>query len=571
MQKLLQKKKLIKQKIKEIQNNNKLQIESQNKILETIHFKKEQYLNNKQTINTINTELANQYKTLKFLKNELTNYKKQQIKQNKEQLQKQLNELKERLKNIKIQKNKEIFTTFTKIKELMKDSEQFKIFKSLLTRKYKKLKEKFKNNICNFVKIKIENKNEIEALFEGLDVLIEYENYFDENIIFDIFYENISLEFQKHFVEKSRIDKPEWFFNFLLNKISLFKNFYKYYKIRRGKKEYKTDSIFIFYEKINSLIKIKFYEISKIKSKQKINVIHHFIEEYKKYIEELENEEDKLLIDIQNKKIPNIPEINEMFFENQKEYLRQQMLKCYKLDFQKWFSCYKKIISENILMCQQLKIDYKIIKFLINEIAVFLTIFVENINFSDFEEKKTIRKIFTKIQELNSFIKIEEQELILNLLEIKNKNNSIESEMANIELSFNTDLLIKANHKIFKIIKNLQEEDVYELCHKILNFRSFTERRQTEFILEFQNIIEVYDNLNILYMKSIFDNFLIENIIFKIKLNGEYFLKFKEIFYFVKELFEDKNWNTENYIKIIGNVFDGNDLADERLKSLYKH
>lgn len=439
----------------------------------------------------------------------------------------------------------------------------------------------------------LEKPSEIQILSKNVNFVIEYEILVKESIFKEFVINKICENVIYHFLsnkETNRLDKPEWFFNYIIDKLNENKTMLSLYEhmaehvddsscgdgcsgrnsdgnsdgCSDENSDRNTDRcahnnttqnfttqnnansvIACVFERISCIIFLRFNEILKSESKQKTDLILHFFEEMKNFEETVKNEFDFEI---------TVKKVNENLLKELKNEINKKMEEIHLQSYKKWFVEYKKMLKEamnrnfydvsfNCIISQQI----------IDNIYIYCELFIKQMRFLSREEIHLLCSIFSEIENLKFFI-------------FELENNFIAENEIKIEiLQVNLESLSKFNNENLKLIKNLAKNDIKKILNSLKNFKYVPQKNLISFIVDLTQILNEYKKYLTLGYEILekcvseqIDDYLIQNIILKSSFDSNEYLEFKDFFKKVYNLFKYyKNWKTITACKCIEDIFDG--------------
>ncbi|ORD97662.1 hypothetical protein HERIO_445 [Hepatospora eriocheir] len=497
-----------------------------------------QILRNRNQLKVEFKEKLDKFKRLITLVNK---YKNNQKKLLCRQYELQLENLINQANQIEFKFDTNIFTDFDKLKVI--NSSIFPIFDQKKNEYYelqkRRLKEYILMNIIN---------NDMGDRIYNLNLLSMYENHFNEYVLFPYIKRKIELKFDYHFrgnKPTNRLDKPENMFDFFIKELGEAYDLYDIYKVAIDKEPLFEFSQII--ELVTDLANLKVSEIMNSRSLQKRSLLLHFVEEYDKFgqsINQLYNYQisiEKICLTVTNMQI---------------EFIDKRMNEIHQMSYVQWFKAYKELIKENF----QFIIKYK---FVLTDITLEDTIsfinlhskeFIDNLRFINREEIRGLCLIYSNIENLKEFISDEE-------IQIRNNHVQVPDNLIGRSL----EILSSLNSDIFKLIKNLVENDADKLIRRLHPFNYINDESKRLFIIETARVLEDYkmcENYNVIdnLLADYLDAFILENVILSIRFTSNDFLEFRTFYNKLKNVFLEKNWNSDEGCAAIEALFDGRSL-----------
>lgn len=547
MDELLKKKNKLAQKLKEHEvfesNTNKLK----ERLDDKIKILKEQITSEKQKVKLITKDIEYKESVVSSLKEKVEEYKILQTKQKRKELLSKYNFYIKKVNEIDFSVIEDFKLSFKNLNKALNKSKKYDIL-------YKKLKELHDNRsyeIIQYLKNNIEiNEKEIEKmhiLSHFISLSIEFEDFFKTNFFQDFIFQRVYQGFEYHFLEErktNRLDKPEWFLEYIIEKIIFEKKKIQLYSTMK-----KENVLYNFVLKINELVDIKINEYFKIKSSQKRSLLIHLANEIQKYQFEIKN---KLGVDLRFNNLINF------IIQEEKNLINEKMELIHLENYKKWFDEYKGMIRETFLIFVPLHELNKdlfiiIIQHVLDNIFIYNELFITQMRYINREEVQLLCLIFSELEILKKFVSEQEHEFILNL--------NIELNENNIDIT----KISKFNNDNLKLIKEISKSDIERSLKKLRNFIYISDKNVVNILIEIHNIVNEYkENLSECFflvekhLAELCDNYILNEIILKVQFDGEEYIRFNEFLRKIKDYFKTyKTWKSDTGSKCVKDIFEG--------------
>ena len=199
-----------------------------------------------------------------------------------------------------------------------------------------------KTEILQEIKKVMSDSSSLPSLIFHISFLIKYEIYFEESAFFNFIKKLIEREFEYHFMsnkESNRLDKPEWFFDFLTKKYSDMEDVLGIYQDCCKKHSIEPKNMSNIIIATQELIFRKFSELLGLESSQKRNLILHFVTQFKRFSEKINSE---FGFDLPNSQFKN------MITNVQTQHIKTSLNEIHELKYVQWFDKYKQLCTESI-------------------------------------------------------------------------------------------------------------------------------------------------------------------------------------------------------------------------------
>ncbi|KAM0675889.1 RAD50-interacting protein 1 [Gurleya vavrai] len=446
-----------------------------------------------------------------------------------------------------IKKTENFYNLNLKIKNLLESEIQNKI-----------------QDLTHKMKVNSQSSENIHHLSQNIQEIIELEITLKQDIMSFFLIKEICNDIEYHFLsnkDTNRLDKPEWFFSHLCEKLKNTNKFIIIYSSLNPEKTKKTfDSIF---SRISDFVELKFNDISKSNSKQKMSLMIHFCDELQNFKAEIFK---NFNFDIQ------CINVLDSFIKEIKNEINERMEQVHLNNYKKWFDEYEKMLRESFSVYLALydldkNLFLVVSQHIIDNIYIYCEMFIKQMRYINREEIHLLCLIFSEIENIKIFITELEQEF----------NNVHEYEN-----SLNIQKISKFNSDNLKLIKMLSKNDIDSLLKKIKNFKYLPEKVIVNFKIDLNNLLNEYKtylkkgyNLVEKNLGNTVDDFLMNCIVLKNKFESEEYFEFKEFLKNIVDCFKFyKDWKTITACKCIEDIFNGKnyeDAKDSLFNMIYKN
>lgn len=537
---------------------NKMKVDTENILLKTVEEIKEKVALHNQLVNSINT-LKKDYKSKieKFgvLKTLVKEYKKEQKESLEYEYKLQIKNIINFLNQLKFEIKPSIFRDFDSVRSTKTD--MFPILHNKKAEFFNSQKIILKSEIFKEIKNAMFDPAALPNLIFFINFIIKYEIYFEETAFFNFIKKLIQKEFEYHFMsdkESNRLDKPEWFFEFLIKKYSEMEEIFHIYHDCCKKFSLNPKSIIDIITSTQELVFKKFTELLNIESSQKRNLILHFITQFKSFSSKITSHYD---FELPNSQFKN------MISTVQMQHIRKSLSEIHELKYVQWFEKYKELCRESINYINgfgDLDLSFQL-KDVIVLILEHMRIFLENLRFINREEIKVAGFVFSELENLKIFLETEENDITtLN----QNTIDNIVSSISKIT-RFNSD--------VFKLIKNLAINDTQNTLKRISYFPFASSEAKRTVIVEINKILDdykicIYSDVIEKLVQNRVDLFLCNEILMKYKFTSQEYLEFRSFYSSIKKQFPECEWKADEICKSIDSIFEGRKLGTATFKAV---
>lgn len=583
---LLEERERLKNKIKE-----KRKLEKTAHIIENTNEKEKALQNYQRALESLQRKEEISFKCLKKLQKKVQLYKNEQIDKLRENIRESIIKYMEEINSWNVHGIKE----YKRTELIAKRANKLPNFRDEVL----KIGRKIKHDIIQRAEYKLDNfydrQDQIVDLLIILNDIRKVEILFEEEIFITTLYSKMYDEFSFHFFtqkQTNRLDKPEWYFKFLLDKLKSYKFLCKCYDrivlenqnvnvstdlisenmkniLKKNEPQKNEKSINVLINKIYSILEIKINELKKCQSNQKRNLFFHFTEEFLHFKNELKK---NYLIDL------NIIDLPENILSLQKDHIIECLHSIQTNIFSNCFKNYEKIYKENFLLAfsyvsLQNNIFNELINFITTSIIKFIDAIVDEMTFNTDEQKDTLCMIVVGLDELKNFLRIEE---CVFLEQIEGKTDCNTEILKNIHVD--TSILGKFNNQNIKLLQTVIFHDVSQILVNFIYLNAMTNQKIMKYCSMIAKIISgIFQKLGkhkIFIENHIFDkidNFIVEKIVLQNTFNSELLFVYKDFIDRIIKLSESyREWKCLMAFEHLKDIFNGVDTGDELFEQIYK-
>lgn len=510
-----------------------------------------------ESVNSLRKDYKSKVEKFGFLKSYVKQYKKEQRELLEDEYKLQIQNVINFLNQLKFDFKLSVFKDFNEIKSARTDS--FPILDAKKTEFFNFQKVILKNKILKEIKKSIQEPSLIGNLIFYINFVIKYEAYFVENAFIDFLKKSIKKEFEYHFLtdrESNRLDKPEWFFEFLIKKYADFEDVFNIYTdcCRNSNQEIKSITILI--ESTQELVFRKLTEVLSVESTQKRKLVLHFALQFKEFSKKIQSAYGYNLSSDQFKN---------MISTVQQQHIINTLSEIHETKYVQWFMKYKELCKDSISYINNFgDIDPAFeLNDVIEQILIHMRAFLENLRFVNREEIKVASFVFSELEGLKKFLETQENEMVMT------NNSCIETIASSITkiTEFNSD--------VFKLIKSLAINDIKNSLKRISYFQFSTSEAKRTTIVEINKIIDeykicVYSDIIERVIQEKIDLFLSDEILLKTKLTSNEYLEFRSFYNAIKKILVGFEWKSDEICQSIDSVFEGKMLNSQIFKAMKK-
>lgn len=518
------------------------------------------------TIAALKKDYKENLKSFSNFKNLIKEYKTEQKKRIEIEFYKKIKEVVSEINLLQIEFKLSVFKVFDKIKSA--ETDLFPILESKKRAFLKFHKNWLKKEIFDKIASAVTEKSKINDLIFYISFMIRYEIYFLEAVFVDFLKMQIVERFKYHFMsdrESNRLDKPEWYFDFLVKNYEDSEAIFEIYNSCAARLGAEKKHVSELIEKTQSLVFTKLKELSKCSSPQKRNLIFHFVSMFRTYSSRLKTTYGFTA---------DSKDVSYVLTSLMSDFVVSELSRIHEMKCVQWFDEYKMLCHESMIYLHRFgDFDSSFrLEDLIEAILTHLRHLLENFRFINRDEIKLAGFIFSKLEELKEYILNEESELLL----ISQPTHSEDFSSKSLEA------ISEMNSEILRLIKKLALNDIEVNFKKIQYFNySSVENRRT-FQVNISKIMEEYkqcvyfDVIEKYFMENL-DSLIAGEILFKIKFSSDEFGEFKEFYKTLKGLFNrnsgvEQNWRSDQVCRAIEAALKGTTLKGktyEKIAQLY--
>lgn len=200
---------------------------------------------------------------------------------------------------------------------------------------------------------------------------------------------------------------------------------------------------------------------------------------------------------------------------------------------------------------------------LMKPIVLHTVTFIENLRFINREEKQILCYVFSKLEDLKTYMCNEEVEA---RLEIENEVPEDLTLKSHFRLS-------KLNSKIFKLLRKLALNDTQTAMRKISYFNYVSTETKRNAIVEIHRIVDEYNHCSCYKLieqviTEEISRVFIDEILLKIRLSSEEYLELREFYKNIKKSFSNVEWRSDDGFKAVDAVFDERQIPGTLFKTV---
>ncbi|ELQ76241.1 ER to golgi transport protein/RAD50-interacting protein 1 [Trachipleistophora hominis] len=472
----------------------------------------------------------------------------------------------------------------------------FTNFKNQLQRAGRQIKDDVIKGLESAVESLMFKEDNLVDLLIKMEDMYAIEQFFHECIFVNMIYAKIYDTFSFHFFtqkETNRLDKPEWYFKFLLDQLDKYKFVCACYdsvvlenkkskinknvisqRLQEGfleENELKSNerSMNSLIERIYSIVEIKLNELRKCKSGQKRNLLLHFTEEYLVFKRELR---EKYSVNF------NIMELADNIMRVQKGYIANNLHEIHCGDSKEWFESYQKIYKENFFLAfsyvsLQNNIFNDLIDFISSLIVEYQEVFIDKMSFVGKEEKRMLCFLVVGIDKLKNFLRLEES---LFILQLENKTVDFNVEILK-NIHIDTLKFIDFNNSNIKLLKTIAYHEISQVLVNLMYFNGITKKSLVQSCSELSKIMTFYNEqlgpykiLTESYIFDKIDNFIIDKIVLQNRFDSDVLFMYKDLVQRIMHMCEKKtDWMCLKACKNLEDIFNGVTEGDSLFKKIY--
>ncbi|KRH94237.1 ER to golgi transport protein/RAD50-interacting protein 1 [Pseudoloma neurophilia] len=473
---------------------------------------------------------------------------------------------------------------YLKLLKIERKNAKLPIFADKIRKLARKIRQQVITNLEKDLEEIITIDGNIVDLLEVILKVKKAESVFTEQIFTNLIHSKIYDEFSFHFFtqkETNRLDKPEWYFQFLTqqlekasflckcyDRVSLESEHTKLGTMKISPSKQDSQSIHGLILKIYSILEIKINELKKTESKQKRNLLFHFTEQYLLFRENLIRSYNMSL---------QIIDLPETILKIQKDHIMENFNQIHVQTFSEWFKNYKKIYKENFLLAfsyvsLQSDLFNNLILFITEAIVDYLETFLNKMTFYNQEEKNTLCLVISGVDKLKNYLRSEELSFIL---QIEQKTECAPEILSGI--SVDTRPFVKFIEKHLGFVRKIISHDIIQILSNISYFDTITEEKMIKYTgmltkktaHYFESLSEQRFFVESTIIREI-DEFIVRNIVLKRKFDSGTLFLYHDFIKKVMQLDERKSeWQCLLAYQHLKNIFDGVRDGDEFFSQIF--
>ncbi|KAI4290766.1 hypothetical protein PAPHI01_0040 [Pancytospora philotis] len=439
-----------------------------------------------------------------------------------------------------------------------------------LNRKKKRLlsarRHELQERILEKVQQAMADKETIEDLIFYLNFLVKYELYFQEPVFPGFLFQIIKRKFEYHFQssrESNRLDKPEWIYEFLLQKYAELRGIFDIYKGCAGRLGAPAAEYAELIRDTQNLLHIKVVELSESSSAQKYQLAKHFSAEHIRFNSALKSEYGVVL---------ELASLKRVLSETHQAHIEAEMARIGELSYLQWFKEYKALCSESmgyIASFGSMDRAFRLEK-LVRLIAIHTKAFIDNLGFSDRKEIQIACFFHAELADLKAHILQAEEELLFSA------HKGVADDMTPKSIS-QLNLLAGS---ILKLIRSLAVGEATAAMRRVSYFNYASAEAKRNAVVDVYNLAATFGKCS--EYKRIepsivgcIDSFVLNEIILKTRLSSNEYLEFRKFYKSIKAHFSSEiAWEADAGCEALDSLFDCKTLDSpiyRELEALYKY
>ncbi|ADM11988.1 uncharacterized protein Eint_080530 [Encephalitozoon intestinalis ATCC 50506] len=575
---LLKKKDHLEYRLEQFKQKENDRIEYRNQLLEQAQKERSAIEALEKEINGMVSALLEKKEGFMELKDKVSKYRKDVLRSIKGEFESLYREIFEEASRIHPSTSFAAFEEFTKIKGLIKRN----VFRNLgrrLERFYAEEKGKLREYILSQMEKKLQDKQKMHEFVFNMKFLRKYEEYFCEDTMIDFLYERISKGFEYHFMsnrDTNRLDKPEWFLDFILLKLRESRGILDIYLelSKKNKRDGEGNGEFRdLVVRTGNLIKEKIEEISGSSSKQKRNLALHLGTQVMKFRYEVYHSYNIVL---------EFPSLGSVLCQEQKKYVRERLVKIHEARHVKWFGGYKELSRECLLYIYRFRTLDPVfgMEDAIKIIVDYNRVFLESLRYINRQEVRVLCWVYSEFERLKTFLLEQESEVVFDSrLSIENKTMVVKEEGGNPQdmlheaVTGSLERISDFNSENLKLIMSLAMNDTAERLRPIRKFFHDPGMVFRNLVVDVERCLEDYKeclSYNAIKhsVKEKIDGFVLEEIVLKHRLESSEYFELVGMVKKLKEVFEGEEWKSEMGLRCVRDIFEGREPGDGPLSKM---
>lgn len=505
-----------------------------------------------------NTKKDYKEKIQKFgvLRTLVKEYKKKQRSGLEAEYRKQIERTVEEISSLRFDLKLSAFKSFDMLRAI--ETSMFPVLNGKKEEYFNTQRALMKKTLFREIRLRMQEPSLVADLVFYINFIVKFEAYFGEEAFMPFLAKKLEKEFEYHFLsdrDSNRLDKPEWFMEFLLRKYDEDESVIQIYSDCRTKHGQSGKDVAELIFHTQHLVFQKLAEVAKLESNQRRNLILNFVTKHKEYAEKMRS---------QYSFEPDMGEIRHVLSSAQASHIKSELSRIHELSYVQWFGEYKKLCRETLLyVCRFGDIDVNFrFKDLISQILSHARLFVENFRFINREEIRAVSYIFSEFEGLKTFISDEEREMSL-----------AHSQGMPSVCASSMDKITVFNAEVFKLIKKLAVGDIGGILRKISYFTYASNETRRTVIVEVSRAVDeykvcIYSDLVERAMQEKVDEFLFDEILLKARFSPGEYLEFRGFFRSLKKIFPECSWKSDDACRCIDAILEDRTESGQLFKAL---
>lgn len=576
---LLRKKSHLEHQLQQFKQKERDRIERRNLLARQAIEQREAIEMVKKEIHGMELTLLEKREKFVSLKDEVSKYKKEALEKARNEFESLYREIFEEASRIRPSETFSTFGEFTKIKDLI-ERNMFRNLGRRLARFYSEEKEKLRSHILSQMQKKLEDNRRMHEVVFNMKFLSRYEQYFSEKVMESFLYERISKGFEYHFLsdrDSNRLDKPEWFLDFILAKLKESKVIFDIYldlnkkDIEGGEFDGRFEDLI---SRVCDLIRMKIEEISGCSSKQKRNLILHLGMEVIKFRYEICHDYSVIL---------EFSELGGVLCKEQKKHVHEKLSKIHEARHVKWFGGYRELLRECLLYIYRFRALDSVFEMddAIQIIVDYNRVFLESLRYINRQEIKVLCWVYSEFERLKAFLLDQESEVVFDtrlnmeskIVNVKKNGNA--QDMLHEAVTGSLEKISEFNSENLKLIMSLAANDTDEGLRPIKRFFHDPSRTFRNLVIDVGRYLDDYKeclSYNAIKrdVKERVDGVVLEEIILKCRLETSEYFELAETIKRLEEMFGEGEWKSRMALECVGDIFEGRDPGEGPLSKMIK-
>lgn len=508
------------------------------------------------------------------LQSELEAYKKDVIKNAEQKLEAQYIGIVDDMNKICPSMTFSTFGEFAKLRALI-DKNVFNRLGKRLNAMHTQEKEKLKAYILSQIDKRMDGKRVLHELVFYMRFLRKYDEYFEEDAMGEYMHGRLLSGFEYHFMsdrESNRLDRPEWFLDYLRQRIKEGKELFSMYMHEKTPSESGNPSVQSgfksFVSKAMELIDMKSKEVSECSSKQKRNLMLHFGKEVIKFCNEVYRKYEIAV---------KIASIGEMLRKEQRMYFRKRICAIHEMKYKKWFEGYKDVTRECLMYMHGFRmLDIgSVMDEIVGWIVEYNRVFLESLRYVNRKEIDVLCRSYSEFEMYKEFLVEQESEIVFDSkLSISEDVPEMEGscrEVLHDAVQGSLESVSRFNVESFRMIMTLAANDASSILRILGRFVYNPSGTARNLIAEVGRELDDYRQcVSFSAVRQCFkeriDEYVLEEVILKHRLDGEQYFELTDMISRLKEVFEEEEWKCEIGCRYVGDIFNGREKDEPLFK-----